>query len=45
MVEDQPFCSKCGNKIDGTGMAQGSYQQVVYRREKSEGVAAVLSLL
>jgi len=48
LVDDQQaFCSKCGNKMDGTGVAQGPYQQtqqVIYRPEKSENVAAVLSL-
>ena len=41
---DEPFCNKCGNKVDGTGGSPQS-QNVVYVREKSEGLAAVLSVL
>ena len=53
MVEDnQQFCSKCGNRVDVAGGAPQAApqqvqqpQQVVYAREKSEGLAAVLSLI
>ena len=37
------FCDKCGNKADGT--IQPEPQRVVYVNEKSEGVAAVLSVV
>ncbi|MCL2785954.1 MAG: hypothetical protein FWD81_01855 [Methanomassiliicoccaceae archaeon] len=47
-VENQAFCDKCGNRIDGAdgGATQQTQQrQEVYRRDKSDGLAAVLSLL
>ena len=41
LSENQAFCDKCGQKA-GEGVRQ---HNVVYIREKSEGVAAVLSFL
>ena len=43
MNEGQQFCDKCGTKVGATGNA--AQQNTVYVREKSEGVAAVLSFL
>jgi len=41
--EHQTFCDKCGNKIGERGM--GNHSHVVHVREKSTGIAAVLSIL
>ncbi|MCL2890776.1 MAG: hypothetical protein FWF40_02650 [Methanomassiliicoccaceae archaeon] len=42
-VGNEAFCSKCGNRTDGS--QQYHAPNVVYVHEKSEGVAAVLSVL
>ena len=41
--EHQVFCDKCGNKVSEKGM--GNHTHVVYAREKSTGIAALLSIL
>jgi len=41
MSEDQAFCDKCGNKAG----AVPSQERNMYIREKSDGIAAVLSFL
>ena len=47
MEDGQEFCVKCGTGADstGTGIVQGSAQVVFYFRDKSPGIAAILSLL
>ena len=47
MVEDKQYCDKCGNKVGEAPepAAQQTQQHMVYRREKSEGIAAVLSVI
>ena len=41
--EHQVFCDKCGNKVGERGM--GNHSHVVHVREKSKGIAAVLSFI
>jgi TM2 domain-containing membrane protein YozV len=43
-VDGKQFCDKCGNSVGGPAAAYPQ-NQMVYMREKSEGVAAVLSFL
>jgi len=45
MNEGQQFCDKCGTKVGTAGEGAQQPQQPVYQREKSDGLAAVLSFL
>jgi len=48
IAADNDFCGKCGQRVAGSGTAEARRMerpQTVVLREKSEGAAAVLSLL